>query len=287
MKCNWLGKTVIENGAGPAKYSLVVLTPKTLDDQMKIKISEIAGIALLDVKLRFHADGFFILSRAGDAATLGAIAKTLKADGISSLIFDESKMFDVPELASAATCRIDGDKLVFLPKGSGDVTIFGKYARLLVVNARIEETSINSSTNVRTNTLSPYGTVMPTTSIFTSKTTQIQKISVTAVYDMIGNSAVKICEGHFNFKELLKENTQYDYKSNFEAFLSEAIKIVSHIFVDNSFSHSSLPLAHSEKHVFHSHSRFLASSGTHAESSEMNVFDQYTRFRYIVEQRMV
>ncbi|MFA6448879.1 MAG: hypothetical protein WCX65_05390 [bacterium] len=283
MKCNWLGKKIVSGDAGQARYSLVILTPKTLDYRMKTTISGLSGIMPLENILKFHADGFFILAQADNAASLGVIAKGLKAIGISSLIFNDSKIFDVPELAEPSTCRIDGDKLVFLPKSGGDVTIFGKYARLLVVHSQIEETPQHGSAQAPN---APFQTMAPPASYFSSKKSENSTISVAAVYDMIGAAAVKIREGSFNFKDLLKDKTQPDFKSNFISLLTEADSVVSRINVDTSFKTSSLPLAEAEKSVSRSGSGFFSQAGNRVSSSEMNVFEQYSRFRYIAEQRL-
>jgi hypothetical protein len=288
MKYNWLGRRVVESDSGPANYVLVVMTPKNFDDEMKNKVSGITGLTMLDVKIRFHANGFFIVSHADDAQSLGDIGQKLKDSGITPFIFNKSEAFDIPEIMKSSSCRLGGGAITLSSNLNGKEISFGSSSYLLVVKGRIQVDTQHAASHIAvSNSRSPVGITSSTLS--QSQYSESKKIFVVNIYDLFGNNAVQLLDGRFNFKDAFKDSTPYNFKANADLLLKEMEKVTSHISVDELFEHSSLPSPEREMNVSHEGVCFnstLNVSIVSKTTSETNAFDQYSRFRYIIEQRL-
>ncbi|MFA6450310.1 MAG: hypothetical protein WCX65_12625 [bacterium] len=285
MKCNWLGREIAECGSSAAKHALVVMTPITFDADMRTKLSEITGITLLDIKLRFHANGFFIVSKSADAHSLGEQAKKLIKAGFKPYIFDESSFFDVPDIEKPSSFRVDGGAITFISNLKSSEVSFGSSARLLVVKGHVEIDTKKISTKA-TPYFSPYAVATVPMTIHKSQSSKKQIMHIVNIYDMDGKNAVQLREGRFNFHDAFKESAAPNFSANCDLLLRELDKMSMQITVDELFNSSSLPLAGRDKNVSRDGVRFFSNSNLSITSSEINEFDQYSRFRCIVEQRL-
>jgi len=295
MKCNWIGKNVTERLPEGRFFSLLMYPVYSMSGDYKRELCELSGIPMLDIKVRVRTGGFFLLER-GTKEELTARAGRLNSNGYRCRLFDEAAQYEVPEAIDTGLGDIRPDSIVFFDEAVNVALEIAPDDRVLIVTGRVEIVS-TVSTNTQDNVVGypgfghgglggmrvgMQGMRMPARA---SSSRKAKKVGVVDIYNMTRGQCARITERAFDFRDYFSGDADYSFLVNCRKMIDGIKKFAAGTVVDDCYEETSLPLGVSdtEKHSSQSGDMFGISSSRTVTRSDMSRFNQYSKFRCIIQ----